>query len=112
MRRLISMILMASSFGTGRLRKMFTLPWTKLSMMSFAPVSCSYRWSTSTTSLFGNWRVTVLSGSGVKPGIEGGGAAFVCAGVCGFEVPGAVEAGGTTGALVGSGRGLTLGALV
>ena len=32
------MILMASSRGTGRLRKMLTLPWTKLSMISFLPV--------------------------------------------------------------------------
>ena len=39
MSRLISMILIASSRGTGLAMKMFTLPWTKLSMTSFFPVS-------------------------------------------------------------------------
>ncbi len=41
MRRFISMILIASSAGTSLERLMLTLPWTKLSITSFVPVSVS-----------------------------------------------------------------------
>src|ERR1700730_8672105 len=68
------MILIASSRGTGLLMNMFTLPWTKLSITSFLPVSCSYKCNTSCTSLFGYCNRTVFAApGGAGPGGAGGG---------------------------------------
>src|SRR6266480_2680993 len=73
--RLISIILTASSQGTSLLMKILTLPWTKLSLTSFLPVSCSYKRKMSSTSLFGYCSFTMFGAPG--GGVAGGGAAVV-----------------------------------